>query len=184
MTLENLIRYEPAAVARNNAEHEPGLAIIAMENFYLGLLQEDDPIISRALQDATAGIKAGVSGISNSGVAQAIAVYDKKYRGTFENTKILDLITYLSSDSYRIPDVVTEGLKAYSEFTLLELSEKAELKDTSEEEKRNMAKAVGATGILRDRKLRGATMGIVNDTTTKNLLALYDENLRDRNLSS
>ena len=174
MTLDDLIRYEPAAVAGMNVEKEPGLAIVAMGNFYKGILQEDDPIISRALVDASVGIESGVSGISNSGVIQAIGVYGKKYEIVFGKTKISDLTDYLS-DGYKIPDVVKEGLKSYSKFTLPQLSEKVESDKTSKKEKANIGKVVQTIGLLRNRRLRGAALNIVDDNTTKGLLALYDE---------
>ena len=84
MALDDLIRYESAAVAAVNVKKDSELAIASMSNFYRGILKEDDPIISKALQEAMSG---GEAGISNLGVVQAIGVYGGKYENAFQSTK-------------------------------------------------------------------------------------------------
>ncbi len=169
MGLEDLARYEFAGIAAVNAKKDSGIAIKAMSYFYNGVLDENDPIISRALQEAAVG---GENGISHAGVVQAIQVYGGKYEQAFALTKFSDLINYLS-DGYSISDEVKEGLSAYNEYTYLDLAKLMKNKETPDEVKKGVEKAIQAVQVLKDRKLRSKTLGLVNDSTTAMLNQLY-----------
>lgn len=175
MGLEDLTRYESAGVAAMNAKKEPGLAVAAMGDFYQNVLEENDPIISRALQEAMVG---GENGISHAGVVQAIQVYGGKYEQAFALTKFSDLINYLS-DGYSIPDEVKKGLSIYNESTYMDLAQLMKNEGTPEEIKKEIERAIQAVSVLKDRKLREKTLGLVNDNTTAMLNQLYPKSEKE-----
>lgn len=169
MALDDLIRYESAAVAAVNVKKDSELAIASMSNFYRGILKEDDPIISKALQEAMSG---GEAGISNLGVVQAIGVYGGKYENAFQSTKFSELVKYLT-DGYNISNEAKEALGKYNEMTLVDLSKNAKDEKTSKEEKEAFQKAFIALNALKERKLRAASLSIIGENTSELLSQLY-----------
>jgi hypothetical protein len=169
MALDDLTRYESAAVAASNAEKDKQLAVSAMSDFYKNIFGEDDPIIQKSLQEAAAG---GDENISNLGVIQAMQVYYGKYEKAFNSIKLSDLVTYLS-DGYKIPEQAKKALGKYKENSLEELTTKAKSEGISDEEKQDIAKTVQAISILKNRKLKEKTVYIFNDITSQTLEALY-----------
>jgi len=164
MSLDNLLRYESAAVANMNAKKEPGLAIAAMYNFYKGILgDEKDPIIYKALEEAQAG---GETGISHSGVIQAIEIYGGKHEESFFSTELSELVKYLTQE-FKIPEEAEKSFSKYYGKSLVELSKDDKL------DKDEIQKTIGAISMLKDRKLREKTLGIVNQNVFQNLNAFY-----------
>ncbi len=169
MTLEDLTRYESAAVAASNVKKDNQLAVVALGDFYKNILDEDDPIINKSLQEAASG---GEAGLTNYGVAQAIQSYSGKYEKAFNSTKFSELVNYLE-EGYSIPEEAKSALSEYNESTLEDLSKKTKDKEISDEDKEKIGKAYQAINTLRDRKLREKTLSIFNSLTTQTLESLY-----------
>jgi len=178
MALDDLIRYESAAVAEMHAEKEPELAVVAMQDFYKNLLGENDPIIKNSLQEAMYGVERN-KGISSKGLIEAIEVYGKgKYGEAFATTKFSDLINYLTED-YSISDEVKNSLAKYNEFTYIDLIKQLKNKDLSDEDKKEVEKAVNAVNMLQNRKFRAKTLDMINYNTEMGLNSLYAENPKE-----
>ncbi len=171
MTLEDLTRYESAAVAATNAKKDASLAVVAMANFYQNIGMGEDPIIQASFQSANAGIKAD-TGISDAGLINAIGLYSQKYEETFTETKFSDLVNYLS-EGYDIPKEAKEALTNYGNVTLMSLMNKMKEKDISDNLKESVQKAISAIGMLKDRKLRAGTLNIINQNVYAQLSQLY-----------
>ncbi len=173
MALEDLMRYESAAVAAMNVEKEKDLAVLAIESQYRSILGDDyetDPIIKRNIAEARAGL--AHDSISNIGVLEAIQVYTGKYEKAFNSTKFSDLTKYLT-EGYKVSEEVKKALDKYKELTIKELAEKQKEKATSKQEAEEMGKAVKAVSILKERRLRAKTLDIYNGVVKRNLEGLY-----------
>ncbi len=172
MALEDLARYESAAVAAMNAGKERQLAVLAMETQYRTLLGKDfegDPIYENAFSEALEG---GEDNITNAGVLRAIRNYAGKYEKALVSTKFSDLIKYLI-EGYKISDEVKQALGKYSDLTIKDLDDKGKDKELSKEEKKEIAKAVQAISILKERRLRAKTLDIYNGVVKRQLEGLY-----------
>ena len=172
MALDDLIRYESAAVAAINVEKEKDLAVLAMENQYRTILGKDfdaDPIIKRSLEEAAAG---GDQNITNLGIVQAMSIYSGKYEKSFNSTKFPDLIKYLT-EGFSIPETAKEALSVYSDNTLADLVKKMKEEEVSKEDKEKMQKTLQTIGMLKDRILRAKTMEMYNGVVKRNLESLY-----------
>ncbi len=170
MALEDLARYESAAVAAMNAGKERQLAVLAMETQYRTILGKDfegDPIYEQAFSEALEG---GDGNIANAGILRAIKNYTEKYEKAFVLTKFSDLIKYLT-EGYKVSDEVEEALGKYSDLTIKDLDDKG--KELSKEEKKEIAKAVQAISILKERRLRAKTLDIYNGVVKRQLEGLY-----------
>ncbi len=173
MALEDLLRYESSAVAALNVNKERDLAILAVESQYKALLgkdYEEDPLVRKSLAEAAEGLEQ--DNIANIGILQAIKVYNGKYERAFASTKFSDLTKYLTS-GYKISDEVKANFEKYKDLTLMELAEKGKDKEISKEEAQEIAKAIQALGILRERKLRAKTLDIYNEVVKRKLDMLY-----------
>jgi hypothetical protein len=173
MALDDILRYESAAVAANSMKTEKNISVIAMENLYKTILgkDSDDPIYKNALAEANAGIESE-AGITNLGVAQAIGIYNQKYTVAFASTKISDVTKYLT-DGFKISDEVKSAFEAYKDMTVLDIETKLEDKETSKEDKEALDKAMKAIGMLQGRRLRAKTLDIYNNVIKQNLEGLY-----------
>jgi len=172
MALDDLLRYESAAVAAVNAEKDPGLAIAAMGDFYRNILGENDPIINKSLQEAAYGVERN-KGISSKGLIEAIETYGEgKYERAFATTKFSDLINYLA-EGCNISDEVRNSLAKYNEIMYIDLIKQLKDKDVSDEDKKEIEKAVTAVGLLKDRKFRAKTLEMANYNTEMALNSLY-----------
>lgn len=170
MALEDLARYESAAVAAMNAGKERQLAVLAMETQYRTILGKDfegDPIYENAFNEALEG---GEDNITNVGVLRAIKNYAGKYEKALVSTKFSDLVKYLT-EGYKVSDEVEEALGKYSDLTIKDLDDKG--KELSKEEKKEIAKAVQAISILKERRLRAKTLDIYNGVVKRQLEGLY-----------
>lgn len=173
MALDDLIRYESAAVAAVNVEKEKDLAMLAIENQYRVILGKDfdsDPVYRKALNEAKEGGEK--YGITNSGIANAIETYSTKYEIYFASTKFSDLIKYLT-EGFSIPEQAKEALSAYNDITLADLAKKMKEGEIAKEDKEKIQKAVQAIGMLKERRLRAKTMEMYNGVVKKNLESLY-----------
>lgn len=172
MALDDLIRYESAAVAAINVEKEKDLAVLAMENQYRIILGKDfdeDPIIKRSLEEASAG---GKQNITNIGIVQAMSVYSNKYENLFNSAKFSDLIQYLT-EGYNISDEVKGALSDYSGVSLIDLMKKAKEEEMNDDDKKKIQKAITAISMLKERRLRAKTMEMYDGVVKKNLGTLY-----------
>src|SRR3989344_86627 len=114
MALDDLARYESAAVAAMNAGKENGLAVTAMADFYKGIYGKDfegDVVIQRSLKEAAVG---GDESITNSDIFMNIGIYGKKYERAFASTKFSDLTKYLL-EKYLPEERIPEGFREDSE---------------------------------------------------------------------
>jgi hypothetical protein len=180
MALEDLVRYESAAVAATNLENEKDISLIAMQSLYKTILGKDydDPVYQRAFGEAQEGLKTG-AGITNLGIAQAIQTYNQKYEKAFVSTKISDITKYLI-ESYKVSDEVKKALGTYSDLTIADIAEKLKVKEISKEDKESFGKVVQAIEMLKDRRLRAKTLDIYNNVVKQNLDSLYPKKEEDK----
>ncbi len=166
MALDDLIRYETAAIAARNVKEKPEVALTSISKFYETYVipNTEDPIsrkaIQRAFEDATYGILQGL-GISNAGVLEAIGVYAGKYDDVFKNALISDILEYVGQ-GYEIPQNVTQALSQYRDMRFSDLEDETAKK---------------AIEVLKTRRLKnyGLSMEIDanNEMTSRALLELY-----------
>jgi hypothetical protein len=175
-SLENLARYESAAIASSNVGKENDLAVAAMGDFYKGIYGEDfkdDVMIQRALKEAAVG---GKDGITNSDLFVNIKTYTGKYEKAFISTKLAELKGYLL-EGYLSDDELPEGFKkaweSYRELTIADLVEKGKDSETPKEEKEKINTYLGALEMLKSRRLMAKTLGIVNRMTKEGLNEMY-----------
>ncbi len=173
MALEELTMYESAAVAATNVENA-GLAVTSMRDFYNSRGVGDSAVIQRALADAFEGQKNGAKGISHPGVVKDIGIYSGKYEAAFVDTKISDIIGYLS-DGYNMPEKAKLSLESFGDKTFRGLSEEVKANGISEDSKKEIRRAIATIELLKNRKMQAGTLGVVNKNTTQNLEALYTE---------
>jgi len=173
MALDDILRYESAAVAATNVDNEKNIAVLAMKSLYKTILgkDSDDPIYTKALNEAEAGIESG-AGITNLSVAQAIGIYNQKYEVAFASTKMSDITKYLT-DGFKISDEVKSAFESYKDMTVADVAGKLKDKETSKEDKEALDKAMQAIGMLRERRLRAKTLDIYNNVIKQNLEGLY-----------
>lgn len=175
--LEDLLRYESAAVAAKKEKYEPQYALIAMDNFYKSILKESDPIIGKALSEAQEGLKLGSETgnptLTNYGLKLAIATYSGKYEKTFAESKVSDLIGNYLGGLCNITDDAKEGILKYKDSSLLDLSKKIKDKETKDEEKQDIAKAMQSLEMLKDLRLESAYIKLKKKSTEETLEALY-----------
>lgn len=172
MTLDNILRYEKAAIAAMNVKEKPRIALDAITEFYTNIYNGklEDPIILKALKDASEGVSQGF-GITNIGVIQSAAVYADKYDQFLENTKVGDILNYFAS-GYKIPETVVKGLSDYKDDTLAELKDK------------NANKAIELMKFGRLKKISLATeLKYSDNDITAGLLKIYpiEENEQKQN---
>jgi hypothetical protein len=180
MTLDDLLRYESAAIAAQNVKNEPDLSLIAMQNFYESVNKaleksgyNNDPIISGSIkkefEEAYVGIQAG-TGISSAGIVKAISTYTGKYQNAFASTKISDLTKYLT-EGFDISAEAKSALGKYNESTLADLAKRS--KEFSKEEKEEVDKLKQTIEMLKERRFKAKTLGIYNSFIKQNLEGLY-----------
>jgi hypothetical protein len=179
MALDDLTRYESAAVAKQNVDSDKGLTVFAMENFYKGVLGKDinDPLIQRGLSEARQGLanaaKNGLEGdITSLGLFDAMINHSGKYEEAFKSTKFSDLTKYLT-EGFKIEDEVKAALEKYADLTIEDLGKKAKEEEMSEEEKEAISKAINAVTMLKIRRLKARTVDLYNSMTKEHLSALY-----------
>lgn len=171
MALEDLMRYESAAVAAANIKKDSGLAVTAMADFYKKALGEEDPIIMGNLEEAVEGAEEGQ--ISNRYVLRAMHVYGGKYERAFATTKFSDLIKYLT-DGYKVSDEAMDVFNKYNENTIEQLAKKMkEDKEMSENDKKEIGKMVQALSLLKSRRLKVLEVGIYDRQVTGALSQMY-----------
>jgi len=173
MALEDILRYESAAVAATNVENEKEIAVLAMKSLYKTILgkDSDDPIYQNALAEAHAGIETG-AGITNLGVVKAIGIYTQKYEKAFASTKMSDVTKYLT-DGFKISDEVKSAFEIYKDMTVADVAGKLKDKEISKEDKEALDKAMQAINMLKERRLRSKSLDIYNDVIKQNLEGLY-----------
>jgi hypothetical protein len=179
MALDDLLRYESAAVAVMNVEKEKDISVLAMQNLYKTILGKDydDPIINKALEEAASG---GEAGITNLGVVQAMDTYNKKYETAFAGAKVSDLTKYLTKD-YKVSDEVKAALGSYGELTIADIATKLKDKELTKEAKEPLENAMKAIGLLKDRRLRAATLSIYDSVVKQGLDSLYPKPKEEKN---
>jgi len=167
MSLENLLRYENAAVAAMNLKEKPSLALTAIANFYEKIGLREDPIIMRSLAEASEGVSQGL-GLSNAKVINAAGVYAQKYQEALKEINVADALNYFGQ-GYEIPKTVINGLLKYKDKKISELKDETAMK---------------AIGLLQARRLNylGLSMEIpANDEMiTHGLLELYPEAKKEK----
>lgn len=173
--LEELTRYESAVVANSNVKNEPGLALLAIEDYYQNQKEiMEDPIaakaIAREFEDAQVGLKKGI--FSSAGLLLSMDTYTKKYDAKFNSTNISDLIEYLGKE-HPIPAETLKHLTHYKNHTLEYLAKEHEKDGISKEYKEDLGKAITAITKLKERVLKIRTMDIYNAYTDKFLEGLY-----------
>lgn len=174
MGLEELTRYESAAVAAMNVEKEKDIAVLAVQNLYKTMYGKDvleDPIFAQAFSEAQAGANSG-AGITNIGIVNAIQIYTKKYEAAFQKASMNDITKYLTT-GYKVSDEVKEALSLYGELTLEDIAKKLKDKELTKEGKADIEKLTQAIGLLKSRRLRAKTLDIYNDVVKDNLAELY-----------
>jgi hypothetical protein len=171
MGLEDLTRYESAAVAARNIQHEKETSILAMRSLYKTILGKDydDPIINKALEEGAAG---GEAGITNLGLVEAMGVYTEKYEKAFAGAKVSDITKYLS-DGFKVSDEVKAALGSYNDLTISDIATKLKDKELPKEAKEPLEKAMQAIGLLKERRLRAATLKIYDGVVNENLANMY-----------
>jgi len=169
MSLEDLIRYESAAVAVAKEKERPDISLQAISNFYNQLIGEDDPIIASALNDAQRGLQLGAQTgnpiITNTGVKSAIIIYGGKYEKVFANTKVFNLVTYLG-DSYNIPETVEQRILEYQDSLYKDLIEKAKENEVAK-------KVVSALALLKNYKLERKYVDIYKENIDESLKEMF-----------
>jgi hypothetical protein len=171
MALDDLLRYESAAVAAMNVEKEKDISVLAMQNLYKTILGKDydDPIINSALEEAASG---GEAGITNLGVVQAMGVYSQKYDKAFTSAKMSDITKYLT-DGYKVSDEVKGALGAYADLSIVDIATKLKDKELPKEAREPLEKAMKAIQLLKERRLRAATLKIYEGVVKQGLDSLY-----------
>jgi hypothetical protein len=171
MALDDILRYESAAVAAKNAQNEKDISVLAMQSLYKTILGKDydDPIINHALSEAGAG---GEAGITNLGVVEAMGVYAQKYEKAFAGASVKDLTKYLS-DGFKVSDEVKEAFGSYGDLTVLDIATKLKDKEVPKEAKEPLENAMKAIQLLKDRRLRAATLKIYDSVVNENLANMY-----------
>jgi len=157
MSLENLMRYESAAVAGMKAKENPMISLNAMEDFYkvTGLIE--DPYIQKGLKKTQESLMSAVQQgrdmtLENTGLLEAISVYNFKYDKAFNKEKISGLVGYLEG-SCSLSKQAKQGLLEYKDITYKELEEKFEVKDISDEDKEKIQSALILISKLKNLKL-------------------------------
>jgi hypothetical protein len=171
MALEDLARYESAAIAAINSEKEKDIAVLAMKDYYHNIGMSEDPIVHNALEQAFAGTKSG--NITNLDVVNAIGVYHKKYEEAFMSTKVSDLTKYLT-EGFDISAEAKNALEKYKDLTLVDLGKKAkENPNMTKEEKTEISNLMQTVEILKERRLRAKTLGIYNKAVKQDIEQMY-----------
>ena len=101
MGLEDLTRYESASVAGMKAKENPMSSLTAMDNFYNITGMSEDYFVQDGLKRAQESLmRAAQTGqemtLANTGLLEAIAVYNAKYAKAFNEEKISGLQTEIS----------------------------------------------------------------------------------------
>jgi len=174
MALDDLLRYESAAVAAVNVKNEKDIALLAVQDLYKTMYGKEvleDPIYAQAFSEAEVGINSD-AGITNAGIVKAIQAYNDKYELAFQNTSMKDITKYLTT-GYKVSDEVREALELYGELTITDIAKKLKDKELTKEGKEELQKTMSAVGLLKDRKLRAKTLDIYNSVVKQNLDSLY-----------
>lgn len=169
MTLDDVLKFEYAAIAGKAVEKEKPLAILAMSEFYNKYGVSDDPIIQGALEDAAEG---GEDNISHIGVLRAIQLYGNKYDKAFKNTKLSELNSYLT-DGLKLPDEYQQEYNKYNELSYKEIEVKLKEENTSKEEKDELKKYLTSLNILLSRKIEKSRLKLIEKNTEKNIERMY-----------
>lgn len=178
MALEDLIRYEKAAIAVQKEKEHPDIAIASMERFYEHILTEkDDPLIQTALNEARQGLEVAIrSGtepsITSLGLKRSMAVYSNKFEKAYQTAKISDLVNYVS-DSCDIPEDIRKEILEYGDSTLEGLVKKSKENSVSDEDKKKISRVVQTLLMMKNEKLENVYMGIRKYEFEKTLKALY-----------
>lgn len=174
MTLEDILRYENAAVAVRNIKNDAPLAVLAMEEHYKKILGKDydeDPCIQQDIHEAKAGLD-DEAGITNLSLVNAMKVYSNKYTNALNSTKLSELSKYLT-EGFKVPEEAAKSFEKYKDFSLLELSSKQKDKEIKAEDKEEIAKMSQAVMLLLERRLKGKGFGIYNNVAKFELEQLY-----------
>ncbi|MAG10987.1 hypothetical protein CMI44_01610 [Candidatus Pacearchaeota archaeon] len=164
MSLENLTRYESAAVARMKEKENPMISLTAMTDFYNTLEMDEDYFVQEGLKKAQESlIHAAQTGreptLANTGLLKAITDYSDKYINAFTEEKISGLVGYLEG-SCSLPEQAKRGLLEYGELTYNELVDKSKAEDTSDETKKKIENALRLVLDLKDLKLEKSYVGM------------------------
>lgn len=185
MALEDLLRYESAAVAATNAKEDPNLSLIAMQQFYGNSRAEleklgygNDPTVLEGAKaiagyfnEAQVGLAEG-TGISSAGLITSMKIYSNKYTEAFSSTKISDLTKYLT-DGFNISGEVKSAFAKYNELTLEDLGKKA--KEATKEEQEDMGKLMQAISILKERRFKVKSLNLYDGAAKMSLEQLYSK---------
>jgi hypothetical protein len=179
MTLEDLTRYESAAVAGKYVKDEPELALLGLQDFYTkltkGTVFEQDPIFQRATAQAFVDARTGIEEygvLASADLVRAAKKYSNQYENAFNTTKISDLTKYLT-DGFKVSDEVKAGLDVYKDATMKDLAEKLKDKALPKEEKEAIERAINAISFLKEGRFRRKGMSFYDNLINENLSALY-----------
>ncbi len=162
-TIDNLKKYQWAAVAATLPGERKVYSLPAMGKLYDSFGVSNDPIIARALSEASVGANGG--NITNAGVVQAIGLYSNKFDEAYNETKVGDFISYVEDTGYSLPDEVADLLTVHSGVKISEL----------DKENDSQKKVLVAMQLLRQQVLEGNLYSsLVKETTTSNLESLVD----------
>ena len=168
MSLEDLTRYEFAAVSATNVKEKPNIALASIGNFYEKYIipEVTDPVyseaIKRSLKNASIGVDKGL-GLSDSVLIESIMIHAKKYEDAYKKATIGELVEYFG-EGYKIPETVILGLSQYQDNLF------SDVKDDS---------AKKSIELLKTRRI--LTLGLnmetkaINEGITQQLLELYPE---------
>jgi hypothetical protein len=172
MTLEDITRHEPAAIAAQNIRGEKkdyGLAVGAMANFYEGVGLRNDPVINAALDEA---VKGGDAGITNTSLIEAMKFYGNLYMKAVLDTDVSELTNYFG-EGLNLSDDVKNKFKEYKSESYEELMKKAEA--AKDDEKKKLENIIKRIAILQQRKINKAEFELKESFTEGRIESLYTE---------
>ena len=178
-SLENVIRYESAAVAGMNAEKNPLDAVTAMRDYYNSINMEDDYLVQDGLKKAQESLMlANQTGqkmtLANTSLLGAISNSAHKYEKAFNETEVSGLVKYLGG-SCNIPKEAEQGLLEYKDVMYKDLAEKVKAKDTTKEEKEKIEKVLMLISELKKFKLEQNYMKMRTKSVEATARHLYSE---------
>lgn len=184
ISLEDLTRYESAAVSKFYEEGDPQLSFYSIDNFYQKQKKDmyEDPIWLRSYKKVTEDVEEGFMRGRRElplDIVRSIEVYNNKYESAFEQIKLGDLTSYLT-EGYTINDEVKKALNEYKDLSIKDLAGKLKDSETSSEAKKGIEKAVSVISLLKGRRLREKGVKLYNSLVTQQLDSLYPKQEKNK----
>lgn len=145
---DKLKKYELAALAESKIKEKAEYSLLAMQEFYKSMgVDAEDPIVNRALQEASRGI--GEGQITNSGVYEAIGIYSNKYNEALVNGTVAEFLDYAKDKGYDIPETVAPALESYKGKTIKEIYTESK-KETVDAAKKAAKRVWNAISLIKE----------------------------------